>query len=93
MNKDEFYQLLDNHPSFLKEYLQENLLTKDEAPKYTQQTQGSFDSTAKLNSVIQPFFSKEKNGRTTFKLYLKSEMIEYGKNRRRIHVKKDHPQN
>lgn len=89
LNKEEFNKILDNHPLFLKEYLQENLLTKDEAPKFTQQTQASFDSTAKLKSVIQPFFSKQKNGRTTFKLYLKSEMIEYGKNRRRIHKKED----
>lgn len=89
MEKDEFYSILDKHPELLKEYLRDNLLTKDEAPLYTQQTQASFDSTAKLNSVVKPFFSKQKNGRTTFKLYLKSEMIKYGKTRRRMNRKED----
>ncbi|EOA3443983.1 hypothetical protein ACTPIS_002517, partial [Enterococcus hirae] len=84
-----FKTLQQNHPELLREYLQDNLLTKDEAPIYTQQTQASFDTTAKLNSVVRPFFSKQKNGRTTFKLYLKSEMIEYGKTRRRMHKKED----
>ncbi|HFE9852548.1 hypothetical protein [Enterococcus faecalis] len=82
MNQQEFNYLLDSHPLLLKEYLKENLLTKDEAPKYTKQSQAGFDQSVKLNSVIQPFFSKEKNGRTIFKLYLKSEMIAYGKNKR-----------
>ncbi|ARV02500.1 hypothetical protein [Enterococcus faecalis] len=82
MNQLEFNELLDKNPQFLKAYLQENLLTKDEAPKYTKQTQAGFDQSAKIGTTIQPFFSKQKNGRTTFKLYLKSEMIEYGKNKR-----------
>ena len=89
MKKEEFYDILDKNPELLREYLQDNLLTKDEAPIYTQQTQASFDTTAKLNSVVRPFFSKQKNGRTTFKLYLKSEMIEYGKTRRRMHKIED----
>ncbi|EPH77764.1 hypothetical protein D929_00021 [Enterococcus faecalis 02-MB-P-10] len=82
MNQEEFNQLLDQHPLLLKTYLQENLLTKDEAPVYTKQTQAGFDQSAKIGTTIQPFFSKKKNGRTTFKLYLKSEMIEYGKTKR-----------
>lgn len=82
MNQQEFNELLDKNPQFLKTYLQENLLTKDEAPKFTKQTQAGFDQSAKIGTTIQPFFSKQKNGRTTFKLYLKSEMIEYGKKKR-----------
>lgn len=84
MNMTEFSSLIEENKELFHQYLQENLLSKDEAPKYTGQTQEVFDQSAKLNTVIKPFFFIEKNGRKQFKLYLKSELIEYGKTKRTL---------
>ncbi|EMF0536472.1 hypothetical protein H6231_002831 [Enterococcus hirae] len=87
MEKDDFYKILNDNPELLKKYLDDNLLTKDEASIITNQSEGAFNQSVRTN-IIQPFFSKEKNGRTVFKLYLKTEMIDYRKTKRNINKKK-----
>lgn len=81
MDMKEFSSIIDNNKELFHEYLKENLLNKDQAPEVTGQTQGVFDGAVK-NKTVKPFFMIEKNGRETFKLFLKSELEEYGKTRR-----------
>lgn len=66
----------------IRDWMKENLVGKKEATTYTKQSLGAFQQ-AVNNGKIVPFFEEE-NAETSAKirLYLKSELIEYEKNKR-----------
>lgn len=65
---------------FLHHWLHENLLTRHEARKYTDQSDNGIRQSI-LNHLLIPFFSKgEKQGKV--RLFLKKDAIQYGKEKR-----------
>lgn len=66
----------------LQNYLKENLLPMEEARKVTDQSLSSFNSAVASGRIV-PFYQTESEaGRIQNKLYLKSELEEYKKNKR-----------
>lgn len=63
----------------IKEFMQENLLTKKEAMRLTGQSLTAFDQ-AVATGRLKPFFEKGE-GRSTVRLYLKSDVERYNKER------------
>lgn len=88
MRKSDFFTLLQENPGYLKEYLQVNLLDRTQAASITNQSQNAFDQSVKLN-MVKPFFERKRNGRSQYKLYLKSDLEEYRKKKRNINEKND----
>ncbi len=72
----------------IKAWMKENLVGKKEATTYTKQSLRAFQQ-AVTNGKIVPFYEEE-NAETSAKirLYLKSELIEYEKNKRPNRAKK-----
>lgn len=72
----------------IQAWMKENLVGKKEATSYTKQSLRAFQQ-AVNNGKIIPFYEEE-NAETSAKirLYLKSELIEYEKNKRPNRAKK-----
>ncbi len=83
MDQETFNQLLLENKELLKQFLQENLLTRDNASQITKQSTRAFEQSVNTH-IIQPFYSVKKNGRQIFKLYLKQEMETYAQSKRKI---------
>lgn len=61
----------------LKEWIETNLVTKQEALRITEQSPKGFQQSVRTN-VIQPFYeSKEGKGPSVVRLYLKSDVEKY----------------
>lgn len=60
----------------LKQWIEENLLTPREAMEITNQTRSAFNQSV-ANGHLKPYISKD-----TVRLYLKSDVEEYAKNKR-----------
>jgi len=63
----------------IKQFMNENLLTKKEAMEITGQSLTAFDQ-AVATGRLKPFFEKAE-GRSTVRLYLKSDVERYNKER------------
>lgn len=70
----------------IKKFMHENLLTKQEAAKITDQSQQAF-----LNSVnqgfIEPFFETDGKGPGKVRLYLRSDIENYAAHKKTINQK------
>ncbi|EIA6646893.1 hypothetical protein MBU64_002561 [Enterococcus faecalis] len=65
---------------YLHHWLHENLLTRHEARKYTDQSDNGIRQSI-LNHLLVPFFSKgEKQGKV--RIFLKKDAIQYGKEKK-----------
>lgn len=63
----------------LKEWIETNLVTKQEAIKITEQSPKGFQQSVRTN-VIKPFYeSKEGKGPSVVRLYLKNDIEAYAK--------------
>lgn len=69
-----------------KEFLKENVLTKNEAMIITDQKSVAFNQ-AVATRQIQPIYESEGKGPAKVKLYLKSELEEYARIKRQINKK------
>ncbi|MGM0220084.1 hypothetical protein [Enterococcus sp. AZ126] len=69
-----------------KEFLKENVLTKNEAILITDQTSVAFNQSV-LMGHIHPIFETEGKGPAKVKLYLKSQLEEYAKTKKQINKK------
>lgn len=65
----------------LHAYMKENLLNKQQAMKITDQRAGAFMQ-AEKSGMFSPFFETDGKTASKVKLYLKSDMEEYRKNKR-----------
>lgn len=63
----------------IKQFLEDNLLTKKEAMEITQQSLSAFDQAVMAGRIV-PFFERGK-GRGLVRLYLKEEVEQYNKER------------
>lgn len=63
----------------IKQFMNENLLTKKEAMEITNQSLTAFDQAVQTGR-LKPFFEKGE-GRSTVRLYLKSDVERYNKER------------
>ncbi|MGL9969177.1 hypothetical protein [Enterococcus sp. DIV1420a] len=66
----------------LKKWLLHNLVTKEVGAKITGQTTNAFSQSVKLG-LIAPFYETEGKGPAKVKLYLRCELEEYAKNKRK----------
>lgn len=84
-SSEDIKELLTNislyHKYDLHSWLQENLLTKNEVIDYTDQSEYGLKQSVRTGNFI-PFYSKG-DGRGKVNLFLKSEAIEYGKQKRK----------
>ncbi|MCA5014570.1 hypothetical protein H3T55_16290 [Enterococcus sp. S22(2020)] len=69
-----------------KTFLEENLLTKNEAMLITNQTGRSFNQSVATRQ-LQPIFESDGKGPAKVKLYLRSQVEEYAKNKKQINKK------
>ncbi|MEK4907370.1 hypothetical protein [Niallia sp. FSL M8-0099] len=60
----------------LKQWIEENLLTPREAMQVTNQSRSAFNQSV-ANGLLKPYISKD-----TVRLYLKSDVEEYARNKR-----------
>ncbi|MBC6301544.1 hypothetical protein [Listeria booriae] len=60
----------------IKQWMAENLIIKNEAHKYTNQSEKAFTQSVQ-NGIIKPFFEKGE-GRSMVRLFLVKELEEYG---------------
>lgn len=68
--------------SELKAYLKENLLPLEEARVVTDQSVGAFNQAVAAQRIIPFYQTVNESGRAQNKLYLRSELEEYYKNKR-----------
>lgn len=66
----------------LKEFLANNLLPMEEARKITDQSISSFNQSVATNRITPFYQTVNKSGRVQNKLYLKSDLEEYYRNKR-----------
>lgn len=66
----------------IKKWMEENLVTKKEAAAITDQSLNAFNQSVKMR-LIEPFFEKGDNTSSKVRLYLKSDILDYAKNKRR----------
>lgn len=66
----------------LHDYMKENLLNKRQAMKITCQSAGAFMQ-AEKSRMFSPFFETDGKTASKVKLYLKSDMEEYARNKRK----------
>ena len=69
-----------------RKFLEENLLTKNEAMLITKQTPTSFTQSVQLRQ-LNPIFESEGKGPAKVKLYLRSQVEEYAKNKKQFKKK------
>lgn len=69
-----------------KQFLHKNLLTKSEAMVITDQTSVAFNQSVQLRQ-LNPIFESEGKGPAKVKLYLRSQVEDYAKNKRQINKK------
>lgn len=82
-DQEKVNEFLNHIPrEFLQEWLQTNLLTKKEARVFTEQSDTAIKQSIRTKQLY-PFFSKG-TGRGKVNLFLKSDAISYGKNKKRI---------
>ena len=67
----------------IKKWLYENLLTKEQSRQITNQSAGAFNQSVNLGR-IKPFFETNGNGVQKVRLYLKKDIEDYAKNKRKI---------
>lgn len=70
-----------NKQDYVRNWLQKNLLTRREARLYTDQSDSAIGQSIQ-NHLLFPFFSKGE-GTGKVNLFLKSEAIQYGENKRK----------
>ena len=75
-------ELKINNLDQLKEFMENNLLKKQDAMKITEQTATAFQQSEQTGK-IKPFFETDGKGPAKIKLYLKSDMEEYARNKRK----------
>lgn len=82
-DQEKVNDILDHIPrEFLQDWLQTNLLTKKEARVFTEQSDTAIKQSIRTKQLY-PFFSKG-SGRGKVNLFLKSDAILYGQNKKRI---------
>ena len=65
----------------LKQFMNDNLVNQQEAIKITHQSKTAF-SQSLTTGKIKPFFETEGKGPAKVRLYLRSDLEEYAKNKR-----------
>ena len=66
----------------IKKWIPENLLTKEQARQITKQSAAAFNQSVNLRR-IKPFFESNGEGVQKVRLYLKKEIEDYAKNKRK----------
>lgn len=66
----------------IQEWMNENLVSKKQATKITEQSDPAFNQSVRLKHIV-PFFEEEgEYGSAKSRLYYKNDLIEYKKNKR-----------
>lgn len=66
----------------IQQWITDNLLSTEDAAKITGQTINAFRQSVKLR-LVEPFFESEGKGPAKVRLYLKSDIENYAKNKRK----------
>ncbi|MBL1227142.1 hypothetical protein IW510_18615 [Enterococcus sp. BWR-S5] len=66
----------------IQQWITDNLLSTEDAAKITGQTINAFRQSVKLR-LVEPFFESEGKGPAKVRLYLKADMENYAKNKRK----------
>lgn len=76
----------------IKEWMNKNLVGKEEAINYTNQSVKAFEQSVRTNKITPFFETKGSNTRSKIRLYSISELIAYGENKRKNRSKKKTPE-
>ncbi|MDW5525199.1 hypothetical protein R6Z02_15710 [Carnobacterium maltaromaticum] len=67
----------------MKEWLNNNLLSRNEAMLITKQSASAFDQSVASGKII-PYLERKVNGRKVISLYKKEDLQLYAKNKKRV---------
>lgn len=85
LSYDEFKKICAANKNHFQRYLYENLISRPEAKKITNQSDSAFGQSVKIG-VLRPFFYTETNSRRQNVLFLKEELEQYAQRKRMINL-------